>query len=156
MSKISFFSAAALAAVMSACSVAPNDGSVVIQGTAVPPVPTLNPSSVTRGETLYAQFCAACHGANLEGELNWQSPRPDGSYPAPPHDSSGHTWHHPDDQLVEVIIDGGNPVLGATMPPFGDKLSSEEVGQVLAYIKSRWGTDEREFQWWITARDQTP
>ena len=27
---------------------------------------------------------------------------PDGRLPAPPHDESGHTWHHPDAQLFAI------------------------------------------------------
>jgi mono/diheme cytochrome c family protein len=142
-----------LVALMAACTATPTDEPVIIQGTPVPAVPTLDPTSITRGKALYTEFCASCHGANLEGEPNWQSPGSDGSFPAPPHDSSGHTWHHPDQQLRTVIIEGGNPILGATMPAFGDKLSSDEISVILDYIKSYWGFEEREFQWWITARD---
>ena len=46
------------------------------------------------GETLYAVHCAVCHGANLEGQLDWQTPDENGILPAPPHDETGHTWHH--------------------------------------------------------------
>lgn len=145
-----------LAAVLAACTAALPENAVVIQETAVPPVPTLDSSSVARGSALYAEFCASCHGAELEGEPNWQSPGPDGAYPAPPHDSTGHTWHHPDEQLAAVIVEGGNPALGAKMPAFADKLSSADIEDVLAYIKSFWGAEEREFQWWISARESSP
>ena len=37
------------------------------------------------------QNCASCHGDNLQGQPNWQQANADGSYPAPPHDASGHT-----------------------------------------------------------------
>ena len=48
------------------------------------------------GKAVYERHCAACHGANLEGQPNWRSRDPSGRLPAPPHDASGHTWHHPD------------------------------------------------------------
>ncbi len=125
---------------------------IVIQGTAVPPLPTLDADRVTVGERLYAQNCAACHGAELEGQPNWQQPKEDGSYPAPPHDSSGHTWHHRDELLLDIIANGGDPAFGATMLGFKGQLSEDEMVAVLEYIKSHWDTDSRESQWWITAR----
>jgi mono/diheme cytochrome c family protein len=125
---------------------------IVIQGTAVPPLPTLDADRVMEGERLYAQYCAACHGAELEGQPNWQQPQENGSYPAPPHDGSGHTWHHPDELLLDVIANGGDPAFGATMPGFGEQLDDGEMRAILEYIKSHWDTESRESQWWITAR----
>jgi len=52
---------------------------VVINSTAVPPVPTPDPDRVARGAVLYAQHCAACHGANLEGAPDWKKRLLDGS-----------------------------------------------------------------------------
>ena len=50
--------------------------------------------SVTKlGKTVYMGNCASCHGAVLEGQVNWQQRDSDGYMPAPPHDVSGHTWH---------------------------------------------------------------
>lgn len=125
---------------------------VVINQTAVPPLPTLNPEIVAQGEILYAQSCAKCHGANLEGAPNWKQRLPDGSLPPPPHDSSGHTWHHADELLIGIIENGGDPAYDSKMPAFKDQLSREEVAAILTFIKSKLGREEREFQWWITAR----
>jgi len=131
---------------------APSAGSpVVINNTAVPPVPTLNPDRVALGATLYANNCAECHGANLEGAPDWKKPLPDGSLPPPPHDRSGHTWHHPDSLLLNIVANGGDPAFNSKMPAFKDKLSEEEMAAILEFIKSKWGKDEREFQWWMTA-----
>jgi mono/diheme cytochrome c family protein len=126
--------------------------SVVIQETAVPPVPTLDPQLVSRGEVIYQQFCASCHGVNLEGHPNWRTPLPEGGFPAPPHDPTGHTWHHPDELLLEVIANGSDPSLGGTMQGFGEVIDEADQIAVLEFIKSKWGQEEREFQWWITAR----
>jgi mono/diheme cytochrome c family protein len=82
---------------------------VVINGTAAPLVPTLVSARVQQGAALYAQHCAACHGAHLEGVPNWKQPGADGAYPPPPHDSTGHTWHHPDDLLQSIVENGGDP-----------------------------------------------
>jgi len=125
---------------------------VVINQTAVPPLPTLNPENVMQGEILYAQYCAKCHGANLEGSPNWKQLLPDGSLPPSPHDSSGHTWHHSDELLISLTENGGDPTDNSKMTPFKDQLSREEIAAILEFIKSKWGREEREYQWWITVR----
>ncbi|MDF1499695.1 MAG: cytochrome c [Anaerolineales bacterium] len=143
----------ALSLLVASCSISSSEiEAVTIQGTAVPPVPTLDVKRVQAGQELYTQYCAACHGLDLEGQLNWKLPKADGSYPAPPHNSQGHTWHHPDELLLEIIANGGDPALGATMPGFGEVLSEEQMGMILDFIKSHWGEEERQFQWWVTAR----
>jgi mono/diheme cytochrome c family protein len=97
---------------------------------------------VALGGQIYAANCASCHGANLEGQPNWQQPNADGSMPAPPHDASGHTWHHNDEALFATTKFGGaatSPVAAPNhMPAFGDKLSDREIWAVLSYIKSTW------------------
>lgn len=127
-----------------------NPQPVVVNGTAVPPLPILNPSAVAAGESFYAQYCAACHGANLEGASDWKVRLPDGSLPPPPHDNTSHTWHHPDDLLLTIIRSGGDSATNSRMPAFGDQLSDDEIMNVLTFFKSRWGTEERNFQWWVT------
>jgi mono/diheme cytochrome c family protein len=91
------------------------------------------------------QYCAACHGANLEGQPNWRTALPDGSFPAPPHDITGHTWHHGDKYLFDVTKLGGQAVTASEykngMPAFGTRLSDPEIQAVLAYIKSTWPPD---------------
>ena len=62
--------------------------------------------NLARGEAVYAEACASCHGANLEGQPNWRSPGPDGRLPAPPHDETGHTWHNPDRLLLQITALG--------------------------------------------------
>ncbi|MDN5788587.1 cytochrome c [Pseudorhodobacter sp.] len=109
--------------------------------------------AATRGRVLYDANCAACHGQNLEGQPDWRSPRPDGRFPAPPHDAAGHTWHHSDTALIDYITLGGEEALAqmgvsfdSAMPAFGDVLSTQEIADILAYIKSRWPDRERQFQ----------
>lgn len=101
-----------------------------------------NVEVVKLGKVLYAKECASCHGANLEGQPNWRQRLPTGGLPAPPHDETGHTWHHPDAQLFRVTKDGGRktapPGFQSNMPGFGDRYSDREIWAVLSYIKSRW------------------
>jgi mono/diheme cytochrome c family protein len=97
---------------------------------------------VATGREVYAAHCASCHGAALEGQPNWKEPLPTGSMPAPPHDETGHTWHHADALLFRIVKEGGQasspPGYVNGMPGFGGQLSDAEIWAVLAYIKSTW------------------
>lgn len=103
-----------------------------------------NVEQVARGQIVYRQHCASCHGARLEGQPNWQRKLPSGRMPAPPHDDSGHTWHHPDPVLFGITRHGlvpgkyAPPGYQSDMPAFGATLSEAEIWAVLAYIKSWW------------------
>ena len=102
------------------------------------------------GAALYQQNCASCHGAELQGQPDWRSPGPDGRLPAPPHDATGHTWHHGDDILFRITRDGTAAVVGggyaSDMPGFGDALTDAEIRAILDYIKSTWPERERAYQ----------
>ncbi|MDJ0607359.1 MAG: c-type cytochrome [Kiloniellales bacterium] len=101
-----------------------------------------DPKVVAAGEAIYARECAACHGARLEGEPNWRQRKANGRLPAPPHDESGHTWHHSDVVLFELTKHGlsvaAGPDYQSDMPAYADVLSDDEIIAVLSYIKSRW------------------
>ncbi len=104
---------------------------------------------IALGVRLYAEHCAACHGTKLEGQPNWKEPLPDGRMPAPPHDASGHTWHHSDGELFTITKKGLAAVVPgyqSAMPAFEGTLSDEEIRAVLAFIKSSWPQNEREYQ----------
>lgn len=108
-----------------------------------------DPEIVARGELVYSEHCASCHGVDLQGEENWRQRKPDGRLPAPPHDETGHTWHHPDQQLFDITKHRFAELSGLTdhesdMPVYGDILSDEEIVAVLSYIKSRWPQELRE------------
>lgn len=103
-----------------------------------------NAMQVAAGQAIYAANCAGCHGDQLQGQPNWKARKADGKLPAPPHDATGHTWHHPDRQLFDIVKRG----VGAIVPNyptdmigFGSKLSDQDIWNVLAYIKSRWPAD---------------
>lgn len=126
------------------------------------PLPTVDAALVSLGAAVYVDACAECHGEKLEGEPNWQERNADDSFRAPPHDASGHTWHHSDRVLREAIWQGGArlddlPGVGTSnMPAYADVLSEREVEAVLAYIKSAWPEDIRAIQWEQTLNDPGP
>jgi len=108
-----------------------------------------NPKLVARGKVVYAEQCASCHGAKLEGQPNWRHRLPNGRMPAPPHDPSGHTWHHSDQQLFEMTKFGPGalvPGYQSDMPAFADKLSDADIWAVISFIESTWPPDIRERQ----------
>jgi mono/diheme cytochrome c family protein len=96
-----------------------------------------NQDIVKYGNGLFQQNCAICHGSNAEGTRDWKKTDANGNYPPPPLDGSAHAWHHPLAQLARSIKEGGIK-LGGVMPPFGDKLSDQEVLAVIAYFQSKW------------------
>ena len=119
---------------------------------AFPSQPGIDPddaAQVALGRGIYAEHCAMCHGASLEGQPNWMERKPDGRLPAPPHDVTGHTWHHPDQQLMLITKKGLSAVVPgyqSDMPAFENVLTDEEIAAVLAFIESRWPSDIRERQ----------
>ena len=103
-----------------------------------------NADLVAMGETVYAAQCASCHGEELEGEADWREMGE--VLKAPPHDETGHTWHHSDAYLIESVKEGGARLVGqnvgsSPMPAYAEILSDEEITAVFSYIKSTWPSD---------------
>lgn len=106
----------------------------------------LDDRNLDSGGELYAEHCASCHGVDLQGQPDWRVGNADGTMPAPPHDETGHTWHHDNKLLYSYTRLGGQAALeerGVTgfksaMPAFGEVLSDKEIWDVLAYIRSTW------------------
>jgi len=114
----------------------------------LPPAAQLDPRDavvVQQGRELYAIHCATCHGVTLEGEPNWRTRGSNGMLPAPPHDASGHTWHHPDALLFQITKQGSEAMVGdgyeSDMIGFGKILADEEIIAVLSFIKSSWPSE---------------
>jgi len=105
-----------------------------------------NTQTIALGKEVYDIQCASCHGANLEGEVGYGQESEDGLLKAPPHDETGHTWHHSNSFLIDSIEKGGIRLQGANngtsaMPAYENILSPREIGAVLAYIQSTWPED---------------
>jgi len=119
-----------------------------------------SPAQLAQGSELYGQHCASCHGAKLEGQANWRTRLPSGRLPAPPHDASGHTWHHGDAVLFGItkygLLPGKYAPQGyqSDMPAFEGKLSDAEIRAVLEYIKSTWSPQVQARQREITQREE--
>ena len=117
---------------------------------------------VALGKKVYADYCASCHGAHLEGQPDWRLRKPDGRLPAPPHDFHGHTWRHPDDDLFGMVKEGmaayAPPGYQTDMKGYAQVLSDAQIWAVIAFIKSNWPPEFRTYQQKITAgargRDQ--
>ena len=114
-------------------------------------VESQNNELVLQGELLYSKHCASCHGKNLEGQPNWKSRNENGRLPAPPHDETGHTWHHDDQLLFELTKFGMVPPnipdgYESDMPAYENILSDDEIWAVLYFIKSRWPEEIRKRQ----------
>ncbi len=109
---------------------------------------------IRTGEILYAKNCASCHGVRLEGQKEWRKEGTGGVFPAPPHDETGHTWHHGDGLLFTYTKYGGKATFAARgiknvksgMPGFGQVLSDQEIWDILAFIKSTWSERVRKLQ----------
>ncbi len=137
--------AAALAAVLLIVLLLQSDLFAQREGLLRPSDPVL----VALGANVYRDNCASCHGADLEGQPNWRRPGPDGLLPAPPHDETGHTWHHADDVLFGITKYGLAEFAGlkdhkTSMPVYKDVLSDNEIVAVLSFIKAQWPEEVRE------------
>lgn len=105
-----------------------------------------NQKVIALGQIIYGENCASCHGVNLEGQPDWRQPNSQGMLPAPPHDQTGHTWHHTDELLFGITKYGLAEFSGlknhkTDMPIYKDILTDEEIIAVLSYIKSTWPLD---------------
>ena len=106
----------------------------------VPAPHGLDPAKVARGAQLFQENCAACHGANAEGASSWHKKSADGKYPPPPLDEKGHAWHHPLAALKQTIREGTLKT-GGGMPPWGEKLSDQDIEAVIAWFQSKWSQE---------------
>ena len=105
---------------------------------------------VAVGQAIYVKQCARCHGDDLQGQPNFRQRLPNGKMPAPAHDETGHTWHHPDWQLFEITKTGRQPFrppeYKTDMPAYKDILTDGEIWAVLAFINNSWPVNIQERQ----------
>ncbi len=98
-------------------------------------------SQINLGKSLYVTHCASCHGDNLQGQPNWITKKDkDGHNLSPPLNGTGHTWHHSQEQLFNIIRYGFkiyNENYDGKMQG-NEKLNDNDIWSILAYMKSVW------------------
>lgn len=103
-------------------------------------------TSVQEGEKLYTTHCQSCHGAEGVGETYTMESLTNKKYiMAPSLDDSMHAWHHTDEALVKMILDGSQRT--ERMPSWKKQgLTEKDVQALVAYMKSLWGKRALECQ----------
>ena len=99
---------------------------------------------IARGKIIYESNCVSCHQVNLVGAENWKGLDEDGHRKAPPLNGTGHTWHHDDASLHNIIKYGLAKIIKSydgKMLGFEDNLKDQDIDSVLTYIKSFWPDD---------------
>lgn len=97
-------------------------------------------AALATGPRLYAQHCAACHGAQGEGVLGAE-----GVPAVPPLAGSRMIGQASPANLLRVVLEGGfGPATAGHpqpfgMPPFDPVLSDAELLALIAHLRTRWG-----------------
>lgn len=135
--------------VLSGCNSESSATTAAVPGS-VPP--RLNdPQQLARGKVLFQENCAVCHGADAQGAFNWRTPGSDGKYLPPPLNGTGHAWHHPRAALQQTIRNG-TIALGGSMPPWRDKLSEQDINDLISWFQSQWSEEVYQAWWEIDQR----
>lgn len=93
---------------------------------------------ISRGEKVFSQNCASCHGDEAQGDPDWRTrDKETGRFPPPPLDGTAHAWHHPLAQLKHVIANG-SPGGKGNMPAWSGKLSEQEMDDTIAWFQAKW------------------
>lgn len=117
----------------------------IIPDITVKPTRVVDAVILRQGSELFRVHCAACHGVQAQGAPAWRQRDERGRFRPPPLDGSGHAWHHPYAQL-HSIIKYGRPKQVSDMAAWGDRLSDQEIGAVIAWFQFMW-PDEVFEQW---------
>jgi len=111
--------------------------SISASSTGLMPKREYDPGVLEAGKKIFVENCAQCHGDNAQGASNWHQRNPDGTFPAPPLNGTGHAWHHSSAVLTDMITNGSQPGEG-NMPAWKDKLTAREIEMVILWFQSLW------------------
>ncbi len=101
------------------------------------------PATSRDAGTLYARFCASCHGSDGDG-AGFNA----GALPVQPtdHTDSAHMSTRPDDSLYDTIHAGGYIMnMSNRMPGFGSTLSPSEIRELVEYLRELCACDGPEW-----------
>ena len=91
------------------------------------PIQPNNLQARQRGEFVFANYCAVCHGAGGAGN----GPVPQRGYPAPPSLLAPHALKMKDGQMFHLLAYGQN-----NMPSYASQLSREDRWSVILYVRA--------------------
>jgi putative copper export protein/mono/diheme cytochrome c family protein len=109
--------------------------------TYVRPTVAYTATSIARGQALYREHCASCHGVGGAGD----GPAAAGITPRPPDLTGRRIADHTAGDLFWWLTNG---IPGSTMPGFGDRLSPESRWDVVNFVRALAAAEE--------ARDLAP
>ncbi len=99
------------------------------------------PEPIQLGRQIYSRSCASCHGDAASGR--------GAVLGAANHGPEGHTWHHADQQIIDIVL-GRLDYPDRKMPSFEGQLNEEQVRALLAYFKTNWTPQQRAAQAEVT------
>src|SRR2546427_1063438 len=111
---------------------------VLAAGLAALLAPPRPPRGASRGERLFYELCATCHGT--DGRGTWRATlflvRPGNLA------DGARLGQRSDQYLFDIIKNGGAPIGRPGMPAFGAALSEDEIRELVAYVRelsrARW------------------
>lgn len=120
--------------------------------------PYMTPTPAHPGEINYNTYCAHCHGYDGEGQKaeTVENTLSLGMKTVPAHDATGHTWEHPDELLIQVILEGiDNPLNQYPMSGWGYVLDEQDALDMIDYMRQWWTPEQIAYQAEITERWNT-
>ncbi len=109
-------------------------GVVILLAVALLPGLVLAQGNAEKGKTLFAQYCASCHGASGKGD----APAAAALNPKPKDLTDKAYVAGLKDQYLFDLIQKGGAAVGKSplIPPFGSKLKDQDIRDVIAFIRS--------------------
>ncbi len=111
----------------------------------------LSLESVMRGARLYQEHCAQCHGPEAEGHPDWQNPQVTA---APPLNGTGNEWKRKKSEFVTIVKNGMTRNNEPVMPGWGDRLSNQEIEDIVSWFQALWPIDV--YDRWLKTNAGTP